>query len=296
MTEEAHDMENIYTIENEILSVSVSDAGAQLQRIELKRSGEALLWKGNPAVWKEHSPWLFPVIGQLKEGRFLWQGKAYGMPMHGFAKRLYFTLEARTDTSLRFVLRDTPETLAVYPWRFELAIEYALNGARLDVTCRVANRSGETMYYSIGAHPGLTCREGDRLRFAGANHLTCRQLEKGSHLLKPDQATLPLDDSCLTLSASLFNNDALIFEEPGVTEITLLREQGASVRVCFDEVPWLGVWSRGEAYGELKYVCLEPWLGVDDTVDADGLIEHKTGIQSLEAGGESAFHVSIEAL
>ena len=288
-------MENIYTIENDVLSVSVSDAGAQLQRVELKTSGDALLWEGDPAVWKDRSPWLFPVIGQLKDGRFLWQGRSYGLPMHGFAKRLYFTLEARTESSLRFVLRDTPETLAVYPWRFELAIEYVLSGRRLDVTCRVVNRSEGVMYYSLGAHPGLLCREGDRLRF-GADCLAYRQLEKGSHLLLPEETALPLEDGCLTLKSSLFNNDALIFERPGVTELTLLRRKGPNVRVRFDEVPWLGVWSRGEAYGDLKYVCVEPWLGVDDPVDADGQIEHKTGIQSLDAGGERTFSVSIEAM
>ena len=287
-------MERVYAIENDQLRVSVSDMGAQLQSIALKKTGEPLLWEGDPAVWKDRSPWLFPVIGQLKGGAFICRGGEYALPMHGFAKRSRFEAEQPDGAALRFTLRDTPQTMAVFPWRFELDIEYRLAGTRLEIACRVLNRDDEVMFYSLGAHPGLVCEDGDALCFNGSGRLRCARLEAGSHLLRPEREELTLPEGRLALAASLFKEDAMIFEAPDATEVTLRRARGQDVRVTFDAVPWLGVWARPAADGCLRYVCVEPWLGVDDRVDADRLIGHKEGIQRLEPGEQRVFRLSIE--
>ena len=39
-------MENIFVIENDELSVSVSDAGAELRGVTLRETGGQLLWQG----------------------------------------------------------------------------------------------------------------------------------------------------------------------------------------------------------------------------------------------------------
>ncbi len=287
-------MDNTYTIENELLSVSVSDMGAQLRRIALRETGEPILWEGDPAVWKDSSPWLFPVIGQLKDGFFTWEGREYRLPMHGFAKRSRFGAERTDGVALRFTLRDSPETLEVFPWRFELTIGYGLEGSALTAACRVRNRDVSAMYYSLGGHPGLMCRDGDALCFEGTESLSCGRLTADSHLLRPGREAVALPGGTLPLDASLFREDAMIFEEPGVTAVTLRRREGRDVRVSFDPVPWLGVWARPAADGHLRYVCVEPWLGVDDPVDADHTIGRKPGIQRLEPGAERVFRMKIE--
>lgn len=283
----------LYAIENEDLRVTVSDMGAELQEIVWKRSGEQVLWHGDPAVWKGRAPWLFPIIGRLKDDYYTFRGRRCDMAMHGFARKAVFDAERTGDDALRFTLRESPETLAVYPWRFELSISYRLNGLRLGIDCAVRNRDEKDMFFSLGAHPGFLCQAGDRLRFGDLDELICRRLTADGHLLRLAGEPVALESHMLTLQAALFEDDAMIFEKPAATDITLVRAQGASVRFSFDAVPWLGVWSKPVG-GGLRYICLEPWLGVDDRVDTDHDIEHKEAIQSLAPGGEASFSLAIE--
>jgi galactose mutarotase-like enzyme len=48
----------------------------------------------------------------------------------------------------------------------------------------------------------------------------------------------------------------------------------------FEGFPYYGIWSARNA----DFVCLEPWCGIADSVDADGEIANKEGIHSLEPG------------
>ena len=47
----------------------------------------------------------------------------------------------------------------------------------------------------------------------------------------------------------------------------------------FEGFDYLGIWS---AVPGCPFVALEPWCGIADTVDCDGIFEHKPGIISLE--------------
>ena len=60
----------IYTIENEFLRVSAEDDGAQLSSVELKENRKEFLWQGDPSVWYGRAPVLFPIIGQLLDGKY----------------------------------------------------------------------------------------------------------------------------------------------------------------------------------------------------------------------------------
>ena len=287
-------MEGTYTLESAALRAVFTSQGAQLISLRDKSADKPILWEGDPAVWRESAPWLFPIIGQLKDGRFISNGAPYAMPMHGFAKRMAFETAGPSGDSITFTLRDDDQTLKVYPYHFELAIRYRLTDSALTATVTVKNAGEGTMYYSLGAHPGLICDAGDKLVFDGQAELTCRRLYQENHLMKKERFTTPLEDASLTLRADLFKEDALLVEAPAFTAITLRRAAGRDVKFTFDPVPWLGLWSRYLESGEVKYICLEPWLGVDDICDADGLIEHKVGIQALSPGQARAFTISIE--
>ena len=47
--------------------------------------------------------------------------------------------------------------------------------------------------------------------------------------------------------------------------------------VSFKDFPYLGIWAKPNA----KYVCIEPWIGIADSVDADRNFENKEGLISL---------------
>ena len=57
-----------YIIENQYLRVTVISKGAQIKSVLRKSDGVEHMWNGDPAVWKYHSPVMFPYAGKVKDG------------------------------------------------------------------------------------------------------------------------------------------------------------------------------------------------------------------------------------
>ncbi|MCK5456138.1 MAG: aldose 1-epimerase family protein, partial [Melioribacteraceae bacterium] len=74
----------MHTINNNNFQVSVQEIGAELCSFKSLNSKTEYVWNGNPDVWAAHAPNLFPVIGCLKDGGFLYHGEEYKCPKHGF--------------------------------------------------------------------------------------------------------------------------------------------------------------------------------------------------------------------
>lgn len=277
----------IYTLENDRLCVLVSSRGAELRSVRVRLTGREQLWQRDPALWADSAPWLFPIVGQLKDGGFLYQGREYALPLHGFAARTEFMPIRRERERMEFLLTDSSDTRSCYPFAFALRICYHLAGDALEISASVRNPDRETLLFSLGAHPGFLCAPGDRLELGA--EASVRRLRAEDHLLLP-----PEDEKigpCVALHHSLFDRDALVLESPDTARVTLRRRDGTGVGMTFDRAPWLGLWSKPSA--PLRYVCVEPWFGVDDETDADRRLAHKTGIRRLAAGEEFSMNLSI---
>lgn len=113
----------IQTLHNDLLTVTISDHGAELQSIEQNRSHYQYLWHGDKTFWGRRSPVLFPIVGALWQGKFLMDGKEYAMGQHGFARDCDFLpLENAPEDEAWFVLESNADTLAKYPRNFRLEI------------------------------------------------------------------------------------------------------------------------------------------------------------------------------
>src|SRR3712207_7898275 len=73
------------TISSSRLQAQLSSNGAELVRLQ-DEQGRDLLWDGNPAFWTGRSPLLFPIVGQVRDGRMRVNGREYELPRHGFAR------------------------------------------------------------------------------------------------------------------------------------------------------------------------------------------------------------------
>ena len=51
------------TISNSVLTVGVSEHGAELQSIQ--KNGKEYLWQGDTRFWGRRSPVLFPIVGRV---------------------------------------------------------------------------------------------------------------------------------------------------------------------------------------------------------------------------------------
>ncbi|NER22279.1 MAG: aldose epimerase [Symploca sp. SIO1C2] len=114
-------------------------------------------------------PILFPICGNLPDDTYTYQGKQYTLKQHGFARNLPWSVtEQGTDEplSLTLVFSSNDETRAVYPFDFQVAFTYKLQGDTLDIQQRYTNHSQEPMPFSAGFHPYFKAPDKNQLQFA----------------------------------------------------------------------------------------------------------------------------------
>lgn len=274
-------------IRNEYMQVEIAAAGAELTSVyDLKRDQE-LLWNGDPAYWKRRSPILFPNVGKTYANVMRIGGKTYPTSQHGFARDMDFTLESSDETSACFLLTSNADTLARYPYPFELRIRYELQDDSLIVSWLVTNPSEEEMAFTIGGHPAFCfdaneCKMDYCLRFPGLEQLEYLLLDPASGTARPDaKEVLPLKDGILPLADELFANDALILDDGQVEEVWLCRRDGTPrVGMKCPGFPNYGVWSVQGA----GFVCLEPWAGRCDNCGFEDELSAKPNVNLLAPG------------
>ena len=64
-------------LKNENCSARIISKGAELKSLVV--NGRELMWRADPAFWGKTSPLLFPMIGTLKDGKTLINGKEYAI-------------------------------------------------------------------------------------------------------------------------------------------------------------------------------------------------------------------------
>ena len=278
----------IYTIENEFLTASVSDMGAELQSLKMKKTNDEYIWQGDPNVWAGHSPLLFPIVGRLKNDSYIYEGKKYTLGKHGFARKSQFTAKKVNDSHIRMSLKSGANKDS-YPFDFLLEIDFELASKGIKVTHRVTNLDKRLMYFSLGAHPGFNCGMGDYLFFPEDGTAWAYKLDDETKLSTEWKVEQGVDAHKLTITEDIFEHDALIFEGLRSDNVSLFCNGKKRVTVNFGNAPCLGVWAKPGA----NYVCIEPWYGMDDSPAATGILSGKKQIVKLPAGQCFRFPMTI---
>ena len=282
----------ITTISNSNLIAIINHLGAELISLRTKENKE-YIWEGNPEFWGKHSPILFPIVGTLKNNSYLFNGVEYHLSRHGFARDMKFELIEIKDSSATFSIQNSKETLKTYPFEFELHIIYTIEGNSLDVQYKILNKSKTQMPFSIGAHPAFALSgsfECYSIAFEQEETLEYYILE--NDLVSNTTKKLEANTKPIPLNYELFNNDALIFKSIKSNSLTLLEYSKPMIKVCFEDFPNLGIWTKKNA----PFLCIEPWFGYSDTEESSGTIFEKEGIQILEVNETFNSKFSIEIL
>lgn len=281
------------TLQNEILTVEISEHGAELQSI--RNASAEYLWQGDPAYWGRRSPVLFPIVGSVWEKRYRVAGQEFELGQHGFARDMDFVLVSQTENEVRYRLESSEETLAKYPYPFVLEIAYKLHGNKVDVIWDVTNPSSEKIYFQIGAHPAfnypdysLEKSERGFLGFGKTEGLECIRIkEKGC---VDAETKYPLEmpaDGLLPIAADTFDAiDTILLQDGQIDQIAMYRaDRTPWLKMTFD-APVVGIWSPPGKVA--PFICLEPWYGRCDRAGYEGDYREKDWMNCL-APGES-FH------
>ena len=232
---------------------------------------------------------LFPLVGNYRNKQSVYEGKAYQLSQHGFARDREFMLVSETPEEIWLALDADDRTKECYPFAFRLELGYRLSGRAVEVLWRVINTGNETMYFSIGGHPAFACplneegnKEGYSFWFDSGEPLETRIIGPDG-LATDDHEAYFLEEGRLPITESLFDQDALVVEGGQAHEVKLLDPEGtAFVTVQFD-APLFGLWSPPGK--NAPFICIEPWYGRCNHKDFRGTLAEREWGNILEEGG-----------
>ena len=271
-----------------ILSAAVNPLGAELT--SLKSCNREYIWEGDPKIWGKHSPVLFPIVGALRNDSYLFEGNVFAMTRHGFARDNIFNLENQTADSATFLLKANNDTKIMYPFDFELEMQYTLKDTALHINYVVRNKSSKIMPFALGAHPAFALPDkfnSYSLKFEKEEELISSALE--NNLISSTTQTHNTKDGVLPLDHNLFENDALVFTSLESRAVDLMQGDKTILRIVYEKFPHLGIWTKPKA----PFICIEPWQGYADVVNCSGNLIEKEGMLSLQPGEEYSAEIII---
>ena len=272
-------------LENEHLLVELKLLGAELTRIYSKTTKLEYLWEGDAEFWNRQSPVLFPIVGGLKDKKYVVDGVEYKLPQHGFARDSEFQIIEQEGDFVVLELLSSEETLKIYPFKFSLQITYRIDKNKLSVGYKVINKDSKEILFSIGGHPGFKCPlvngtsfEDYYFEFPEVENPTQTFINIAIGLRKEKIAQVDLGKK-IHLKYDLFKNDALIYEGLKSTEVSLLSTKHQhGLKFSFTNFNYLAFWTKGK---DAPFICIEPWCGIADSESGQNEFSEKLGVEKL---------------
>ena len=274
-----------YFLENDKLKIGINQKGAELANIQSDKM--EYLWLADPNFWGRHSCILFPYIGKVFNNKYKIDKTIYEGGQHGFARNMNFEVDSIDKTQAIFKLEYNDETLKAYPYQFCLFVKYVLEENKLRIIYEVENRDKQSIYFSLGAHPGfnIPLHENEKrsdyfLKFekdewTPSLNITDGFIDGTSRDVFGGRNIIPITDN-------LFEQDALIFKNLNSKFLHLVNAQGRKIwKFNIEGFQYLGIWSKNK---KSPFVCIEPWMGVADKLNANWDFRNKEGVIELEAG------------
>ena len=236
-------------IQNEKLSLTVTLNAAEMTSLIDKKTGQEILWNGDPAYWAGRNPILFPIVGSTFDKKIHLFGKEYVMGNHGFTRNSVFTFVSQTENQITLRLEDSDLTLAQYPFKFSLTVCYTLDDDSVNIDYLIENKDEKKMPFSFGLHPAFALDDPDAalVRF-------------------PETETDP--ELKVTFNEVLMNDrffsdrQTFLLENAQSSYVELIKAD-RTIRVSCDGYRWLAFWKKPGA----KFLCIEPWHGHADFSD-----------------------------
>ena len=273
-----------HTLKNASLTATVRTLGGELVSLQ-DRAGTEYIWQGDPAFWSGQNPVLFPVVGSLKDGKVDIGGRTFEMDRHGFARRSEFTLADQGPDFAVLELRESPETLARFPFPFVLRVRHQLLENGFSTAFTVENPGETPLPFCVGAHTAINCPLLTGERFEDYE-LTFDQPEDADTLLLDPQGLLQdgrsepmLRGGRLALDYEVFRRlDTVIFQGLRSQAVTLRHKgTGRGVSLDFHGFPMVAFWTKPGG----PFLCMEPWHGCAAYTGESGRLQDKPHVLTL---------------
>jgi galactose mutarotase-like enzyme len=206
-------------------------------------------------------PFIFPICGRLSradsEGRYLYNGKTYAMPIHGFAHRLAWEVLEHRRNALTMRAQESELTMQEYPFCFELILEYEISENKLSCKQTYKNTGVEALPYYAGFHPYFALnapKDQVMLHYYPKRRLQYNQklndvIGELPLFKTPAALTLPeLNESLVELS----ENKWVSLSFPDHSQINM-QAKGVNDPDLFPYIQLYHIASEA-------FICIEPWM------------------------------------
>lgn len=293
-------MSELIRISNGKFTATIRPEGAQLVSL-IAPDGREVIWQGDPAIWADHTPVLFPVIGNCKDASVIIGGRKYPMTKHGFARKAMFDAAIIGTNYVTLELTESAATKKMYPFDFTFQVTYELTDTGFICTYQVDNESDKPMPFCVGGHPAFVVPMEAGAAFEDY-HLVLPEDEKATNLLCPggqlitgsEPITFP--GGMIPLTHAIFDEkDTLMLTELKSRHVDLVhRKSGHGLRLTCEDMDVLAIWTRPNNHG--NYLCLEPWVGQPGGVKESGAFTDKPHALTLQPGESYPFVFEVELM
>ncbi len=261
--------------------------------VSYKLDGQEYVWEGLPEYWASHAPILFPTVGSTIDGSVKFEGKAYPLTKHGFARKQTFRLLEATSDKLVYELFDSAATHEVYPYKFRLLITHTISDEGFATKYTVENIDNKPIWFCIGGHAGFRCPMHEGEQFSDYK-LVFEKVENEDVIYTTNygggyiDASLPVVDKLKNtneweLNYADYDVDVLLTKKLKSRRVKLINKNtGKGVDFDFTGFEALGIWTP--PLKKAPFVCIEPWNGLPAHLDETGNFEDKPYAIRLEVG------------
>ena len=260
--------------------------------------------------WTGRAPLLWPATGRnfaqgakpdglATECSYDWKGKRYDIPIHGFVRNMPWKVHEKsasgTKTHTILSLRDTPQTLASYPFHFQFQAEYTVSDGRLSIayTVQSDSRNTDAMFFSIGNHitfrtPFLEGSRAEDMTFLSPSSVEylkdAANVPTGKQVARSFARAVKLGDLTADPAVSLggYRDDPYVI---------LVDPAGLAVKLSHRAETWpdapvvqFNVWGDAKA----GYFSPEPWAGIQNSFNL------RQALISLAQGQKWTWTIDLE--
>ena len=269
-------------LKNELLTIQVAEKGAELQSVK-DNDGKEFMWQAGPQ-WNRHSPILFPIVCSVSNDTYTVDGKDYHLPRHGFARDMMFTVVSLTSEKVTMALHDSEETLKVYPYRFNLAVTYRLEGNKVHVIWHVENTDTKEIHFQIGGHPAFNMPSGKLEGMIKLDNEEPMDMLKSYADGSVELVEVPLeaDLGIMEINNNFFRADSVKIHKSQTHRAMLIDTNGEPAVTVDYKAPVCAFWSPYDK--QAPFVCIEPWYGIGDPRGFKGEFKDKPMMNHLQPG------------
>lgn len=284
----------INILKNKYISLEVDTNGAEA--IHLYHKGVSYL-RERDEVWNRTSPILFPIVGRLKDGYAMYDGKRIVLSVHGFIASREFKVLEKSDERIVLFDRYDDDTLKLYPFKYEMKVIYQLNGKSYDTIIYVKNVDDVSFKYNIGGHPGINCPlfkgerfEDYRIFFNKKETFKSPSLAEGGTLDFDHPYSEFINIDQINLDYKYFLIDAIVNRNLKSDKIYLLNQNDHGIKLTYKGFNTIAFWTRPGS----KFLCFEPWKGYADMYNSNHDFLTKDDLVEILPGEEKEVSFNLE--